>query len=213
MRPIANLASEPFRNRRLFLLAVVLLFAIPSYLGLRSIKSMAGREVEISMRAASVRNLEAKLGKIEKPVKSNVSISADQNRELLAASELIARRAFSWSQLLNDIERNLPPTVRVLRVAVTQIQPQERDGAISGNEVAASLMLEVVGKSGLEVTNMINKLHESGRFKVFPLTMKPIEGTEEVEFSLKVDYFPPPHATKTGLSNQIASGEIAEKKR
>ncbi|MCI0338738.1 MAG: hypothetical protein L0226_14270 [Acidobacteria bacterium] len=204
MKPLVNLASEPFRNRRLFWLAVLLLFAIPSYLGLRAIKSMAGLETEITSRTSAVKGLDAQLKKFEKSAKSNVTLSSDQNRELLAASQLIARRAFSWSRLLNDIERNLPPTVRVRRVAVSQIQPDERDGTLGGNEIATTLTLDVIGKKGQEVTTMINKFHESGRFKVFPLQQKPIEGTEEVEFSLKVDYFPPQSEIKKSLSNQVA---------
>jgi hypothetical protein len=106
---------------------------------------------------------------------------------------------------LNDIERNLPAGVRVLRVAVAQIQPNEqRGGAVGVGETAATLNMTVVGKSNTEVTMMINKFHESGRFKVSPISKKVIEGTEDVEFELKVEYQPPPHATRAGLSNQIA---------
>jgi hypothetical protein len=212
MKPLTNLASEPFRNRRLFWLAIIAIFFIPSYLGLRAIENMTWLEVEISRRTAAVKDLEGQLKKVEKPAQSNVAISTDQNRELVAASELIARRAFSWSQLLNDIERTLPPSVRVLRVAVTQIQPPERDGIIGANEIAANLTLDVVGKGGQDVTAMINKMLETGRFKVFPLTKKPIEGTEEVEFSLRVDYFPPRSASQGSFGNQVASGQSAERK-
>jgi hypothetical protein len=123
---------------------------------------------------------------------------------LLAASVLIARRAFSWSQLLDDIERNLPAGVRVLRVAVAQIQPNERDAAGVEIESAATLNMSVIGKSGAEVTTMINKFHESRRFRVSPVSQKAVEGTEEIEFELKVEYLTRPAAPRAGLSNQIA---------
>jgi hypothetical protein len=212
MKPLINLASEPFRNRRLFWLSILLFFAVPSYLGLEAVGNMARLDSEISNLSAIVKGLEAQYEKVNKPVRNSVTISPDQNRELTAAGELVARRSFSWSQLLTDIERNLTENVRVLRVGVTQILPQERDGTIGGNEIAATLMFEVIGKTGQDVTAMINKFHESGRFKVFPLTKKPVEGTEEVEFTLRVDYFPPQPASRGSLSNQIASGQIAEKK-
>ncbi len=216
MKPLVNLSHEPFRNRRIFWLAILLLFVIPSYFGLRAIEGLTKLELDIAGRTTTVKGLEAQLKKYEKPVQSNVRISTDQNRELLAASELIARRAFSWSGLLSDIERNLPPTVRVLRVAVTQIQSLERDGTIGDNESAASLTLDVIGKSGLDVTNMINRFHESGRFKVIPIQKKPVEGMEEVEFQLSVFYFPPQPRTKPSSGNQVASqivsGQIAENK-
>jgi Tfp pilus assembly protein PilN len=202
MRPLVNLSSHPFRNRRLFWLAILTLFVLPSYLGLQAIDRITKRELEISELDAEIKKLEGALKKIEKPVNTNVTISADQNRQLVAASELVARRAFSWSQLLNDIERNLPPTVRVLRVAVARIQPGESDGAVGGNANAATLGFTVIGKSGGDVTAMINKFHDSGRFKVFPKSKKSIEGTEDVEFELEVEYYPP--APRANLNNQIA---------
>jgi hypothetical protein len=204
MRPLVNLSSHPFRNRRLFWLAILTLFVLPSYLGLQAIDQTTKREFEISEHDAEIKRLEGVLKKIEKPVNTNVTISADQNRQLVAASELVARRAFSWSQLLNDIERNLPPTVRVLRVAVARIQPGESDGAVGGNVNAAILGFTVIGKNGVDVTAMINKFHDSGRFKVFPKSKKAIEGTEEVEFELEVEYYPPAPAPRANLNNQIA---------
>jgi hypothetical protein len=204
MKPLVNLASEPFQNRRLFWLAIALLIAIPSFLGLQAIKSIAALRFEISESTARVRALEAQLKKFEKPVQNDVTISSEKNRQLFAASQLRDRRAFSWSQLLNDIERNLPRDVRVRRVDVQQIQAQEGAGAAVGNDIAATLLLEVTGKSGQDVTAMINKFQETGRFKVAPLSAKPLEGTEEVEYSLKVDYLPPRAEAKPALNNQIA---------
>jgi hypothetical protein len=204
MKPLVNLASEPFQNRRLFWLAIALLIAIPSLLGLQAIKSIATLRFEISERTARVRGLETQLKKFEKPVQSDLTISSEKNRQLFAASQLRDRRAFSWSQLLNDIERNLPREVRVRRVDVQQIQARESAGAAVGNEIAATLLLEVTGKSGQDVTAMINKFQETGRFKVAPLSAKPLEGTEEVEYSLKVDYSPPRAEAKPALNNQIA---------
>jgi hypothetical protein len=204
MRPLVNLASEPFQNRRLLWLAIVLLIAIPSLLGLQALRSIATLRSQISERTARVEGLEAQLKKIEKPGQSNVTISSEKNRQLFAASKLRDRRAFSWSQLLNDIERSLPAAVRVRRVDVAQIQAQEREETAAEKDIGATLLLEVTGKSAQDVTAMIDKFHRTGRFKVSPLSMKPLEGTEEVEYSLKVDYLPPRAETKPALNNQIA---------
>src|SRR5215831_20135683 len=142
MRPLVNLSSQPFRNRRLFWLAILLLFAVPSYFGLDAIGTLARRENDIKTLDDELKRLQGSLKAVEKPTGANVTISADQNRQLVAASELVARRAFSWSQLLNDIERNLPAGVRVLRVEVTHIQPNEqRGGAIGGGDAAATLTM------------------------------------------------------------------------
>jgi hypothetical protein len=204
MKLLVNLSSQPFRNRRLFWMAILLLFVIPSYFGLDAIGALASRQAELDALDAEIQRLQGALKTVEKPSTANVTISADRNLQLVAASELIARRAFSWSQLLDDIERNLPAGVRVLRVAVAQIQPDERDGATGENESAATLNMTVIGKSGNDVTAMINKFHESRRFNVFPISKKPVEGTEEIEFDLKVEYLSPTPAPGASLSNQIA---------
>ncbi|MFN0085466.1 MAG: hypothetical protein ACKVX9_08770 [Blastocatellia bacterium] len=210
MKPLVNLASNPFRNRRLFWMAILLLFAIPAYVGLEAIGTKARVEAEIFYYQGRVADLQRKLGKTEKPAAANTAISGDKNQQLLAANELVARRAFSWSQLLNDVERNLPPTVRVLRIGVSQIRPEERTGVVGGEETAATLGMTVIGKSGTDVTAMINKFHDSGRFKVAPLSKKAIEGIEDVEFELKVEYYPPNPPARSIAANQIA---IAEKKQ
>ncbi len=209
MRRSTNLATKPFRNRRLFWLAIILIFAIPSYLGFGAVRKITSLENQISRRSAKVKELEDQLKQIEKAGASNAQgsskISPELNRKLLAATELIGRHAFSWSQLLNDIEKNLPGSVRVVKVAVTQIKSRERDGTIGGSEIAAaSLALEVIGKSDQDVTAMISKFENSGRFKVYPQNKSVLEGLTDVEYTLRVDYFPPPVATNTSLNNQVA---------
>lgn len=204
MRLLVNLSSRPFRNRRLFWLVILLLFVVPAYFGLGAVGDLARRQAELDALDADIQGLQRGIRTSDKPASANLTISADRNRQLLAASELIARRSFSWSQLLDDIERNLPAGVRVLRVAVAQIQPNERDAAGVEIESAATLNMSVIGKSGAEVTAMINKFHESRRFKVSPIAQKAVEGTEEIEFELKVEYLTRPAAPRAGLGNQIA---------
>ncbi len=204
MKPLVNLSSAPFRNRRLFWLAILALFAVPSWLGLEAIGTKARLDNEKGLYDVRIADLERRLKKVEKPVATNINISQDQNLQLYAASELIARRTFSWSALLNDVERNLPPTVRVLRIGVTQIAPDERDGTIGGEKSAATLSMTVIGKSEGDVTAMISRFFESGRFKVSPISKKSLEGIEDIEFELKVEYFPPVPASRATASNQVA---------
>lgn len=203
MRPLVNLSSRPFHNRRLFWLATLLLFVVPAYFGIDALGTLAQRQAELDAFDAQIQRLQGAAKPGNKQATANITISADRNLQLVAASELIARRAFSWSRLLDDIERNLPAGVRVLRVAVAQIQPNERSGA-GETENAATLNMTVIGKSNAEVTAMINKFHESRRFKVAPVSKKAVEGTEEIEFELKVEYLTPTTSPGAGLKNQIA---------
>ena len=213
MKPLVNLSSTPFRNRRLFWLAILLLFILPAYFGMQMVETAALLNGEISLQEMKAKTAEAQLKSVNKPVISKIAVSSEQNKQLVAASELIARRTFSWSELLSDIERSLPPGVRVLRVAVTQIQPKERADVFDGTENSATLGLNVIGKNRQDVTTMINKMHEMGRFKVFPMNSKAVEGTEDIEFELKVEYTP---RTSVARGNQIAASQtstkVAEKK-
>ena len=194
-RPLVNLATEPFRNRRLLWIAITMMFLLPTIFGQQAIRQKARQEGEIQTWQTIVRELEVRLGKTAQTpaagAASQLPISSEQNREIYAASELLARKSFSWSRLLDEIERNLPAGVRVLRISVTTVVPGEKDGTFGGGESAATLNLEVIAKSNQDVVALINRLHESGRFKVYPISQKPVEGTPEIEFSLKTEYIPP----------------------
>src|SRR5262245_6790476 len=99
MKAFVNLSSQPFRNRRLFWVVILLLFVIPSYFGLQAINTLAQREDELADRNQAIKKVDAELNKVQGPTNANVTVTTDQNRQLVAASELVARRAFSWSQL------------------------------------------------------------------------------------------------------------------
>jgi hypothetical protein len=51
---------------------------------------------------------------------------------------------------------------------VTTIVPQEKDGSIGGPESAATLNLEVIGKSNADIVSLINRPPSNpGRFRSF----------------------------------------------
>ncbi|HQR33449.1 MAG TPA: hypothetical protein PLK30_11975 [Blastocatellia bacterium] len=206
MKSLVNLSSHPFRNRRLFWLVILLMFLIPAYFLMKTVESTELLKSQIGIQTMQVKALESQV-KVTKPVTTNVTISPEQNKQLVAANELIARRSFSWAQLLSETERSLPAGVRVLRVAVNQIMPNEREEAFDGTLNAATLTLTVIGKTGQDVTTMINRFHDTGRFKVIPMSKKTVDGTDEIEFELKVEYFPPNTGTQASVGNQIASAK------
>lgn len=206
MKSLVNLSSHPFRNRRLFWLVILLTFLIPAYFLMKTVENTESLKSQIGIQTMQVKALESQV-KVTKPVTTNVTISPEQNKQLVAANELIARRSFSWAQLLSETERSLPAGVRVLRVAVNQIMPNEREEAFDGTLNAATLTLTVIGKTGQDVTTMINRFHDTGRFKVIPMSKKSVDGTDEIEFELKVEYFPPNTGANASVGNQIASAK------
>lgn len=207
MKPLVNLAREPFRNRRLFWLFILLLFFIPSLVGLNNLSSVTELDFQIAALEPRVKELEARVGKMKGSAPVVSPLTPAQNQALLAAQDLIVRRSFSWSQLLNDLEQHIPPTVRVLRIAVDKSGQREREShstSLSGRR-KVYLAFEVVGKSPTEVTKMIADMNRSDLFSVRPRAMKQIEGMEDVQFTLDVEYQPPALPARTAINNQIAA--------
>lgn len=207
MRISINLAREPFRNRRLFWLMLLALFGASSYFGLYAIN----RKVQLEQQIVSLQESSRKLlppttrkNDSKEPI-STLTITSDKNRELIAASELIERRAFSWSQLLNDIERHIPASVRVVRIAVNKVKAKEQNVVTGVEDRSVNLTLEVVGKSSTDVTKMMTDFERTGMFTVTPREKKLLEGLEDVQFVLDVEYTPPvPRGLRAAGSNQLA---------
>lgn len=213
MRPIVNLARSPFRNRRLFWLAIAAIFGVSSYFGLSAIEEKVRLERQIIAQQEALARLTpkpvagAKKSDSKEPQPTLV-ITADKNRELLAANDLIERRAFSWSQLLNDIEHHIPANVRVLRIAVNKVKAKEQSALAAGaksDDRSVNLTLEVIGRSTTDVTKMITDFERTGVFIVNPRESKVLEGMDDVQFTLDVEYTPPqPRGLRAMNNNQIA---------
>lgn len=197
-----NFASQPFRNRRLFWLLIAGVVTIASMVGFTALTSQHDLEQQIMVLEPRVLRLEAQAKNGQQIDFSDSTLSIGQNQALIVAQDLISRKGFSWSQLLNDLERFIPNGVRVTRIAVDNV------GRSTNTEgKAVTLSFDVVGKSATEVTQMISDLNRSSRFVIYPAAQRPVEGTEEVEFQLNVEYRPPQFATSqnTGLKTQVAS--------
>lgn len=206
MKPLVNLASEPFRNRRLFWLIIIMIFAISSVVGFRTIQAISDFDHKIAALEPGVKVDEERVKAI---AQSNAGVSAltlEQNQALQAANTLIARKSFSWSQLLSDLERHVPDTVRVTKITMNKVGQRARNGDQGGKTV--SLTLSGVAKNISAVTEIVRSLGNSGIFDAEPKSYNPVEGTEEYEFVLEVEYSPtaPQHPARAGLSNQVAKG-------
>ena len=196
-----NFASEPFRNRRLFWLIIASMIALASLVGLNTLSSQAGLEQQVALLEPKVLKLEAQAKNGSALDFTDSSLTLGQNQALLVAQDLIIRKSFSWSQLLNDLERFVPSNVRVTKIGVDNVgRAKDADGK------TVNLSFDVIGKSSTDVTQMISELNRSARFSVYPKSQKQLEGTEEVEFQLGVEYHPPQMATAqpTALKSQVA---------
>ncbi len=159
MRFDINLASSPYQDVRLFLLrwgtatgalalfTVVLVgIAFSSWWGSRDLRQQMERDTrqmqELDRDKAAAEAL----------------LSRPQNREILERSRflngLITRKGFSWTQLFMDLEKIMPPRVRVV-----SLQPQ------AGSQDQVALRLLVEGDSRERALDLVRRMEESERFR------------------------------------------------
>jgi hypothetical protein len=211
MRPLVNLASEPFRNRRLFWLAIIAVFALSAFWGHRSIRTLSQIDAQLALREPAIRQLEATAKETEAKAPKDQVLSVEQSRAYWAANSLISRKLFSWTLLVNDIERLIPRGVRVTKVGVSKAAKQTPAGEIV--RITVPLDMEVVAKSVDDITAMITAFNRTDVFVVSPKWQKPIEGTSDIEFGLEIAYQPPPlMPVPTVMPAKQAAQQIAERR-
>ncbi|MFN7947815.1 MAG: hypothetical protein U0Z53_20870 [Blastocatellia bacterium] len=215
MKPLVNLSSRPFRNRRLFWLAILLIFGVSALVGFRTLQTINDLDSEIARLEPEVRKKQEEAKKLESAGVTVPALTPEQTLSMLAAKDLIQRKTFSWSQLFNEIERLIPATVRVRKIALSKIEDKQNAGSpqavtVSNDDApkAVSLTFEVTGKNYTEVVKMMDAFNQTGQFYVVARKENVLEGTEEVEFELGVTYYPPVlrRAAQTVPGNQVAKG-------
>jgi Tfp pilus assembly protein PilN len=186
-----NLSTRPFYNDR----AVGLWLGILAALALgatlfnvarvleysRSDTRLASQASRDEARAAELRANAARLRASVDPRQLDAA-SADARE----ANDLIDRRTFSWTELLNRFETTLPDQVRIVAV---RPKVDQRAGTL--------LNIAVVARSTDEVSQFMDKLEATGAFKE-------LRGTSEeryndkglLEGTIETRYLPPPETAE-----------------
>ncbi len=206
MKPLLNLASEPFRNRRLFWLLITGLIFATALFGLNTLSQKSQLQMQANLLEPQVKKLEEKVKTEGIPDFDGSTLSSTQNIALIAADDLIVRKSFSWSQLLNDLERHIPHSVRVTRIAVDKVGKKGGNKNSDLSDRPVLLSFEVVGKQATDVTQMIADLNNSARFTASPVSQKAIEETNEVMFQLEVEYRASSLSSASAPATQVADG-------
>ena len=206
MKPLLNLASEPFRNRRLFWLFITGVIFATALFGLNTLSQKSQLQMQANLLEPQVKKLEDKVKTDGILDFEGSTLSSTQNIALIAADDLIVRKSFSWSQLLNDLERHIPSTVRVTRIAVDKVGKKGGNNNSDASDRAVMLSFEVVGKQATDVTQMIAGLNNSARFTASPVSQKAIEETNEVMFQLEVEYRASSLSSSSVPAIQVANG-------
>jgi hypothetical protein len=179
-----NLSTRPFYNERavrLLLLvaaAVVIaatLFNVSRVLSYsRSDTALASRAAEDEDRAEALRANAAKL-RASVDMKA-LQVAASEARQ---ANELIDKRTFSWTALLNLFEATLPPDVRI-----TTVQPSVND---QGQIV---LTVNVLAQGVEEIERFMQNLEGTGAVRNPFVRTDQVTEQDQVSAALTAEYLP-----------------------
>ena len=180
-----NLATRPFYNVRavqaVLLAAAAVVIAFTLFNVFRLI-TLAGSQSRLGAHASEAeeqaRTLRAEAARIRTQIdqKELEAVSAAARE----ANGIIDRRAFSWTDLLTQLEATLPANVRI-----TAIQPRtDKGGTMIG--------IAGVARRAEDVANFIEALEGTGAFRnVVPLQQNlDTEGT--INIALQGEYHPRP---------------------
>ena len=179
-----NLSTRPFYNERavhfwlLVIAAVVVLataFNVSRVLRYsRSDTELAARAARDESRAADLRQQAARLRATVDP--KQVEFASSEARQ---ANALIDRRTFSWTDLLNRLEKTQPGEVRLVAV-----RPRvDKDGNIV-------LVMNVVSKAVGDVDAFMQNLEETGAFANLRPVVEQVNEDGLIETTLESAYVP-----------------------
>jgi Tfp pilus assembly protein PilN len=184
VKPIhLNLAARPFRDYRPVYAAVVIMALLTAFLALNNVDTFLRYRTETKTTRANIAKLEEQVADEQRRSESFAQRLRGFDLKLLAsqtefANAQLAERAFSWSELLDRLEKVLPADVRLQSVSPSF----EKDGLVH-------LSMTCIGKTGDDLTATINRFNGDQHFaNAFPAT-EAIVGTE-YHFTLGVDYRP-----------------------
>jgi type IV pilus assembly protein PilN len=194
MKISVNLATRPFVELRpLFArlriaMAALVLLAIGLGIGLHFLNAQA-REAGAQMDALKAKTLAFE----QERQRNEARMQQPQNRAVLDRSKflnsLFARKSFSWTAVMMDLERVLPAGVQV-----TSIEPViAADGEVN-------IRLRVSGERAKEV-ELVRNLERSQRFLAPRLTNETAQVAEPGKLTMAVQMGMPP-----GVEVEILSG-------
>ena len=180
-----NLSTRPFYNEGVVRawLAILALVAIAATIFnvsrvlqySRSDTELATQASRDEARAAEVRTTAGKLrASVDTKQVDAASVEARQ------ANDLIDRRTFSWTELLNRLETTLPPEVRI-----TSVRPSlDRDRRITLN-------ITVLARGVDDVNEFMERLEATGAFANVLSRDERVNDSGQLAAALESEYVPP----------------------
>ncbi|MDP9269236.1 MAG: PilN domain-containing protein [Acidobacteriota bacterium] len=203
MRYQINLASRPYIDARRFytnwLAGLGALFLLAALLVGLALHALVGsRQV-----AGEVRKIKAQIAKLdEQRARAEEVMNRPENRDVRERSRFlngtIARKAFSWTQVFEELERVVPPRVHVL-----SIHPEVKNDQVQ-------LVMRVAGDSRASVVELLRRMEGSQSFRNPQLRAEDVRQTSnggaQVEFEISAQYVPQVYAPKVAPPIAAARG-------
>jgi len=178
-----NLASRPYRNERPFIAVVVVSSLLIAFLTLMNFDSWYRYRKNTEKTRADIATLEKKAAAertrtdaVNQKIRGvDVKLLARQTQ---FANAQLAQRAFSWSELLDHLERVLPDYVRI-----ETITPSFAPNGL------VHLTLQCVARDGDGLVNTLNRLNRNEHFSN-PFPTGEDHTDQGYRFTIGADYRP-----------------------
>jgi Tfp pilus assembly protein PilN len=186
VKPIhLNLASRPFRDYRPVYAAVVIMALLTAFLALNNVDTLLKYRSETKSTRGDIALLEQQTADEQRKADALTQRLRGFDLKLLSsqtefANAQLAERAFSWSELLDRLERVLPDDVHLQSVNPTF----DKNGLVH-------LGMLCIAKNGTGLSATINHFNGDPHFaNAFPGSETADPNSGERHITLSVDYRP-----------------------
>lgn len=207
MRIQINLASQPYEYARSFVRQWTLTLSLLLLVTLALVIGALFRLKEFRAEQKVINNLRAQIAQGDKEIAAaQAFLNRPENRDTRDKSEilneLIARKAFSWTQVFTDLEKIMPP-----RLHVVSIHPE----LTPDNQL--ELKISVAGESRDRALDLVRKMEQSQRFREPQVVSENSEQqgqnpVDAVQYSISALYIPalPANGSTSATSAVATSG-------
>jgi len=204
MRIQINLASQPYEYARRFVRQWTLTLSLLLLVTLALVIGALFRLKEFRAEQKVINNLRAQIAQGDKEIAAaQAFLNRPENRDTRDKSEilneLIARKAFSWTQVFTDLEKIMPP-----RLHVVSIHPE----LTPDNQL--ELKISVAGESRDRALDLVRKMEQSQRFREPQVVSENSEQQgqnqgDAVQYSISALYIPELPASNAGSAVPTAT--------
>ena len=189
MRTRINLATQPYEDVRRFYLqwgGLLLLLAVITGLLISLVVRSHDASRDIAKRVAQERSQIAEIDR--ERAAAEAILNRPENRDVRDKSRflnaLIARKAFSWTQVFSDLEKIVPPRVRVVSIH-PDVNTQDQ----------LEIHIDAIGDSRDKAIELVRRMEESPSFRQPEVRTERSEsgtapGASGVEFTVVAQYVP-----------------------